>query len=102
MTNKSKPAVVHCKREPYDVYIGRPMRGYRDEGWGNSFKIGRDGNREQVIAKYRAWISDQPELQARARRELRGKILGCWCAPLPCHGDVLLEIANGVDEGADG
>ncbi len=88
MTSKSKPAVVHCKREPYDVYIGRPGP------YGNPFTIGRDGTREQVIAKYRAWISDQPELQARARRELRGKTLGCWCAPLPCHGDVLLEIAN--------
>lgn len=102
MSNKNQPAVVHCKREPFHVYIGRPMRGYRSEGWGNPFKIGRDGTRGEVIAKYRAWISDQPELQARAHRELRGKILACWCAPLPCHGDVLLEIANGVDEGAGG
>ncbi len=94
MTRKGEPAVVHCKREPYGVYIGRPMRGYRDEGWGNPFKIGRDGTRAQVIAKHRAWFMDQPELQARARRELPGKILGCFCAPLPCHGDVLLEIAN--------
>ena len=94
MTSKSQPAVVHCKREPYDVYIGRPMRGYRDEGWGNSFKIGRDGNREQVIAKHRDRVMERPDLQALVRRELRGKILACWCAPLPCHGDVLLEIAN--------
>ena len=55
--------------------------------------------REEAIEKYRAWISARPELQARVRRELRGKILGCWCAPLPCHGDLLLEIANGVGEG---
>ena len=96
MTSNSQPAVVHCKREPYDVYIGGPMRGYRDEGWGNPFKIGRDGNRGEVIEKYRALILDSRELQARARRELRGKILGCWCAPLSCHGDVLLEIANDV------
>ena len=95
MTSKSQPAVVHCKREPYDVYIGRPMRGYRDEGWGNPFKIGRDGNRGEVIEKYRAWLRDHPELQAHARQELGGKTLGCWCAPLPCHGDVLLEIVNG-------
>ena len=102
MTSKGKPAVVHCKRKPYDVYIGRPMRGYRDEGWGNPFKIGRHGTREEVIEKYRALILDSPELQARARRELRGKTLGCWCAPLPCYGDVLLEIANGAEEGASG
>ncbi len=42
--------VVHCKRERYDVYIGRPGP------WGNPFVIGRDGTREQVIAKYRTWL----------------------------------------------
>ena len=31
---------------------------------------------------------------ARVRDELSGKRLGCFCAPLPCHGDVLAEIAN--------
>ena len=79
MTSKSKPAVVHCKREPYDVYIGRPGP------WGNPFVIGRDGTREEVIAKHRAWVEESPELQARIRRELRGKVLACHCAPKPCH-----------------
>jgi hypothetical protein len=23
---------------------------------------------------------------------LRGKTLGCWCKPLPCHGDVIVEL----------
>ncbi len=63
MTSKGKPAVVHCKREPYDTYIGRPGP------YGNPFTIGRDGTREEVIAKYRAWISDQPELLARKEEE---------------------------------
>ncbi len=94
-----KTRVVNVRDEPYDVYIGRPCRGHRDEGWGNPFKIGRDGNREEVIEKYRAWLRDQPELQARAHRELRGKILGCWCKPKSCHGDVLMEIANRELEG---
>ena len=89
MTSKSQPAVVHCKRKPYDVKICRPGP------YGNPFVIGRDGTREEVIAKHRAWIMERPELQARVRRELRGKVLACWCAPRPCHGDVLLEIANG-------
>ena len=79
--------VVHCKRQRYDVYIGRPSK------WGNPFVIGRDGSREQVIAKYRAWVLAQPELVA-ALPELRGKILGCWCAPQACHGDVLAELAQ--------
>ena len=29
-----------------------------------------------------------------ARKELKGKILGCWCSPYACHGEVLAEIAN--------
>lgn len=77
--------VVHCKRSAFDVYIGRPGP------WGNPFEIGRDGTRAEVIRKYRAWIVNQAELMARLP-ELRGKVLGCYCAPLACHGDVLLEL----------
>jgi len=83
-----RASAVHCKRESYDVYIGRPGE------WGNPFVIGKDGTREDVITKYREWLHAQPELVAKARRELRGKRLGCWCAPKACHGDVLAEIAN--------
>lgn len=73
--------------QPYDVYVGRPTK------WGNPFVIGRDGSRELVIAKYRAWIQRQPALLA-ALPELKDKVLGCWCAPLACHADVLVELAN--------
>jgi len=79
--------VVHCKRAPFDVYIGRPSV------WGNPYRIGRDGTRAQVIARYEAWLRQQPQLLARLG-ELRGKVLGCWCAPLPCHGDVLARLAD--------
>jgi hypothetical protein len=79
--------VVHCARERYDVYIGRPSV------WGNPFVIGRDGTRDKVIRKYAAWLQTQPQLLARLP-ELRGKVLGCWCAPLPCHGDVLAHLAD--------
>ncbi len=44
------PRVVHCKREPYDVYVGRPSK------WGNPFREGRDGTREEVVVKHREWI----------------------------------------------
>lgn len=79
---------MHCKREAYDVYIGRPSK------WGNPFTIGPDGTREEVIAKYTAWLIDQPHLIV-AIPELRGKTLGCWCAPKACHGDVLAALAAG-------
>ena len=72
-----------------DVYIGRPSK------WGNPFVIGKDGDREQVIAKYRAWLADQQDLLA-ALPELRGKRLVCHCHPRPCHGDVLAELADAL------
>jgi hypothetical protein len=81
--------VVNLQHEPYDVYIGRSMPGLPGRGWGNPFYIGRDGTREEVIARYRDWIKTQPALLARLE-ELRGKRLGCWCKPEPCHGDVLV------------
>ena len=79
--------VVHCKKRPYDVYIGRP------EKWGNPFTIGKDGNRGEVIEKYINWLESQPELLNDVH-ELKDKVLGCWCTPKACHGDVLAEIAN--------
>lgn len=81
--------VVHHRTQPFDAYIGRPSK------WGNPFTIGKDGSRAEVIAKCRTWITCQPEMLVAVRRELRGKVLGCWCAPKACHGDVLAEIANG-------
>ncbi|MGI8547352.1 MAG: DUF4326 domain-containing protein [Gemmatimonadaceae bacterium] len=85
----SAPRVVHCRREPYDTYVGRPSP------FGNPFVLGKDGTRDEVVAKYRAWLLGQPELVTRAKPELRGKILACWCSSKSCHADVLMEIANG-------
>jgi hypothetical protein len=61
--------------------------------WGNPFKVGRDGTREEVIEKFRHWIQEQPFLMSQLHI-LKGKRLGCYCAPLPCHGDVLVELAE--------
>jgi len=82
-----KTLVVHCKKAPFDVYIGRPSK------WGNPFRIGRDGSRADVLEKYRDYIKKSPQLLV-ALDHLRGKILGCWCAPAPCHGDILVELIN--------
>jgi hypothetical protein len=55
--------------------------------------IGRDGTRKEVMKKYRAWLLSNLELVKRLP-ELKGKTLGCWCAPEMCHGDILSELAN--------
>jgi hypothetical protein len=82
-----KTRVVHCKKEPYDIYIGRPSK------WGNPFSIGPDGSRQEVIEKYRQFILNHPQL-IEDLHELKGKTLGCWCKPLSCHGDVLVELVE--------
>lgn len=87
MTNK----IVHHKKEKYDVYIGRPSK------WGNPFKIGKDGTREEVIEKYRNYILMNNDL-LNSLSELKDKVLGCWCYPEPCHGDVLIELLNNLKE----
>lgn len=91
---KSHALVVHKRKESFDVYIGRPSK------WGNPFVIGPHGTREQVIELYREWINQTGRAYLRecARKELRGKRLGCYCAPLACHGDVLAEIANELND----
>lgn len=79
--------VVNIRHESYSVLIDRRTK------WGNPFRLDRDGTRAEVIAKYKAWIQTQPQLLA-SLHELKGQRLGCWCAPLACHGDVLAELAD--------
>ncbi len=78
--------VVNIRKEDCDVFIGRPGK------WGNPFIIGKDGNRQEVIEKYRKWILLEGIYKLKDLHELKGKRLGCYCAPLPCHGDVLIEL----------
>lgn len=65
--------------------------------WGNPFVIGKHGDRGTVIARYREWLLANPAKIEAARRELAGKDLVCCCAPQACHGEVLLEVANGLE-----
>ena len=77
------------------IYIGRPSP------LGNPFVIGRDGDREKVIEKYREYLkkaikyNDRIKAEFEKIRELNKKgdvILICWCAPQKCHGDVIREM----------
>lgn len=70
------------------IYVGRPTK------WGNPYRIGPHGDRDLVIYQYEKYIEDNPDLWDAAVRELRGHDLVCWCAPEPCHADILLKIAN--------
>jgi hypothetical protein len=78
-----------------DVYIGRRNNRKKlpESIWHNPFVIGKDGTREEVLAKYEAYILAQPELLAQLHT-LKGKRLACWCKPEACHGDVLAKLAD--------
>ena len=92
------PRVVHCKREEFDVYIGRGSR------WGNPYSHKEGtlaehvvGSRTEAIQKFEEYLLSNEEL-LDSLEELRGKILGCWCKPKSCHGDILLRYANGPSQ----
>ena len=89
-----------------NVYIGRAGVVFIDNArfpkqssiFANPFKMGRDGTRTEVLEKYKVYIHEKiknPEFAAQLYA-LRGKNLGCWCAPDPCHGDVLLELITNM------
>jgi hypothetical protein len=95
---EDRAAVVHV-RDGCDVYIGNRLKrgkwSLEASKWGNPFKIGRDGDRGEVIERYRRWITEgEGRRLLEDLHELEDKRLGCWCAPKPCHGDVLLELAS--------
>jgi Domain of unknown function (DUF4326) len=76
------------------VVVSRPSR------WGNPFPIEPGTSRERSIELFHAWLLEQPDMAEEARRELRGRDLACWCPlDVPCHADVLLEVANAPDDG---
>ena len=83
--------IVNKYKDPFDIYIGRGTI------WGNPFQIGRDGGREKVILKYKEYILDKPEL-LKELPKIKGRILGCFCKPKTCHGDVLADLC---DEGIE-
>jgi hypothetical protein len=92
--------VINMKRHPNVVRWAREQgllqRIDRRTVWGNPFKLGQDGDRREVIDSYAQYLAGTASLIDRLG-ELRGKALACWCAPEPCHGDVLLDAIYGSE-----
>lgn len=79
----------HQRNAPLDaVFVGRPSK------WGNPFAIDHTKTREQVIAQFEELVLKSPITIASIKTELKDKDLVCFCAPRPCHADILLRIAN--------
>ena len=85
--------VVHVRdRVPGAVYIGRPSI------FGNPFPLSDEADRTRVINQYKTYFRlrmQDPEFAA-AVEGLRGKDLACYCAPKPCHGDVIIDYLSGT------
>ena len=89
---------------PYDG-VNRESNGLRKLDKGKADVITFDiheflkevDTREQAIESYRDWVVKQPQL-LKDLHELKGKTLGCFCKPKSCHGDVLVELVNGLGE----
>jgi len=96
--------------DPSVVYVGRACAGWPGSPLGNPFRLSRSVGRARSIRCYRSWLwasvvqpalagrplpaweaSVWAALRALAVRVAAGEsvVLGCWCAPLPCHGDVV-------------
>jgi hypothetical protein len=90
--------IVNIRKEKYDVYIGRAGHG-QDGYFGNPFVLGKDGNRKEVLEKYKVYfynrIKNDPEFKSRIER-LAGLTLGCFCVPLKCHGHIIIEYLNSI------
>ena len=85
------------KGEHFDTYIGRGTL------WGNPYAIGQDGDREEVIRKFaydfnRGFLRGGEDFNEKLKA-LRGHTLGCHCKPYACHGDVLADYLNKLDDG---
>jgi hypothetical protein len=94
--------IVNIKIHKCDIFVGR-NRDISRFHWGNPFIIGKDGDRQEVVARFKMWFLGlahqdiEPERRAWMVRNLfrlKGRTLGCFCKPLDCHGDILLKEAN--------
>jgi len=80
---KNKTKVVNIINNPgCDFYIDSPSL------WENPFKIGFDGTKQEIIEKYKIYLTNRPDIVELAKLILKGKVLGCYCDE-PCHGTIL-------------
>jgi len=94
MAKENKTTIVNMRdTNAYDYRIDRKTE------FGNPYKIGLDGTRQDCIDQYRRMFLYRVRFNPQFRRKIlamKGKRLGCWCKPLPCHGDVIVEFLEKI------
>lgn len=98
MESQKKSWVVHCQQDSYDIYCGRPNNKITpkhplDSKYHNPFPITKYRDREKSIHQFIMYALAKFSIK-EIQRDLRGKILGCWCKPKHCHCDWLSDVAN--------
>lgn len=107
----SKTKVVNLFKESYDVYIGRDNMGRGADkieigkrGWlGNPYHMKQNNelSRKIVLDKFKDYFYTRIKLDEEFRKavhELKGKTLGCYCKPKSCHGDIIVDYLNNLEE----
>lgn len=101
-TSKAEP--VNMREVEYDVYIGRAGHGM-DGYFGNPVRSGKEcpicedvhyapGRTIPCFERYfKARVERDPTFRENVLA-LKGKKLGCFCKPKPCHGDVIAAWVN--------
>jgi hypothetical protein len=93
-----------CRKPADAIVVARPT------AWGNRYVVGQNvhhvggsrvhvRDRKHAVQLYREWLGGELARDSGLRdqicRTLGGHDLACWCPiGVPCHADVLLEVAN--------
>lgn len=94
-----RTTVVNLHRNEYEQYIGRKGKG-EDGYYGNPFDM-RNFNREECLERYAEWFYHRIKTDYNFKvkiLKLHGKVLGCFCKPNDCHGDIIAEYVNACFE----
>ena len=99
-----KTRVINIKtKEPYDVYCGRESLyyGLKESLFCNPFKIGQDGDRDEVLEKFKNYFYKRLGEDDRFNYELwklKGRVLACWCVPEKCHCQIIADFLDKNDK----
>lgn len=103
LNKQNVPDFEEWSKDTNNLYIGRNMsfyvKGAVGSKWSNPYTVKKYGL-EECLKMYENYVRNTPSLYDNLL-ELDNKTLGCWCAPEPCHGDVLIKLLKEVKKPQD-
>ena len=92
--------VVNLYKQDYDVYIGRAGRG-KNGYFGNPFTLKKGQPKGSTLEQYKEYFYNRIKTDPKFKKkihQLKDKTLGCFCKPHPCHGDIIVEYLNSLQD----